>query len=127
MVWLSVLVGGALGSGARHAVNIGAARFFGGPSALGTAAVNLIGSFVIGALAGALAAHRLAMSTHLRVFVFIGILGGFTTFSSLMLDSLVLAERDVGRAAVNMAGQVVIGFGLVWLGYWLGLHARLSR
>jgi CrcB protein len=60
----------------------------GEPGPWATATVSMIGSLVIGMLAGALAGERLAMSPSARAFVFVGLLGGFTTFSSYMLDSL---------------------------------------
>src|SRR6185295_3749272 len=98
-----VLAGGALGSAARHAVNLSAGRLLGTPGPFATATVNLIGSLVIGVLAGALAAHRLTMSTTIRTFVFVGILGGFTTFSSLMIDSLTLLQAGPpGRVLFNI-------------------------
>ncbi len=57
-----------------------------------TAAVNLLGSLAIGLLAGLIATGRVHMSTELRTFVFVGILGGFTTFSSYMLDTFTLGH-----------------------------------
>jgi CrcB protein len=75
-------------------------------------------------LAGALAAERLSMSPFARTFVFVGILGGFTTFSSFMLDSLTLMHADApGKAAVNLAGQLVLGLALTISGYYLALRA----
>src|SRR3954471_13463613 len=110
MMWIAVLLGGALGSGARHAVNIAAARLLGGPGPYGTATVNMFGSLCIGLLAGAIAAQRVSMSAPVRAFVFVGILGGFTTFSSFMLDSLTLLEAGMaGRAVANLIGQLLFG------------------
>jgi fluoride exporter len=124
MTWLAVLLGGALGSAARHGVSLTSARLFGtvGPSA--TAIVNLVGTVTIGVLAGALAAERISMSPTMRAFVFVGLLGGFTTFSSLMLDSLVLLKAgSPTSAAVNLVGQFTAGVALVLLGYYIGLRA----
>ena len=90
MTWVAVLLGGAFGSAARHGVNLMTARTLGTPTPYATAAVNLIGSFAIGVLAGALATERLTLTPTERTLLFTGILGGFTTFSSLMLDTLVL-------------------------------------
>ena len=119
---MAVLAGGALGSVARHAVNLSAARLLGNPNPFATATVNMIGSLLIGWLAGALAAHRLTMSVPMRTFVFVGIIGGFTTFSSFMLDSLTMFEGGApGRALLNMVGQIAVGFLLVYVGYRLGL------
>jgi fluoride exporter len=122
-MWIAVLVGGALGSVARHGVNIVTARIVGAPSPWATAAVNLIGSIVIGVLAGALAANRLSMSRPMQAFLFVGILGGFTTFSSFMLDSLTLLELEgAQRAAFNVLGQLTVGMVLTYAGYQLGLR-----
>ena len=121
--WIAVLLGGALGSVTRHGVNVVTARLVGSPSPWATAAVNMIGSIVIGMLAGALAANRLSMSRPAQAFVFVGILGGFTTFSSFMLDWLTMTHTgEPMRAAVNVIGQVSIGLALTYAGYQIGLR-----
>jgi CrcB protein len=62
------------------------------------------------------------MSAYWREFVFVGILGGFTTFSTFGLDTLLLARSHAaGWAALNVGGQVAGGLLAVWLGYQLGL------
>ena len=87
--------------------------------------MNLVGSGVIGVLAGALASGRLQMSPSFRAFVFVGILGGFTTFSSFMLDTLTLGYTgEAGLALVNLVAQVLLGLAAVWAGYSLGLAIR---
>ena len=105
MTWLAVFVGGALGSAARHGVNLMTARAIGTPTPYATAAVNLIGSFAIGILAGALATERLTLTPAERTLLFTGILGGFTTFSSLMLDPGALASRLAGKAIANLTAS----------------------
>jgi CrcB protein len=123
MTWLAVLIGGAIGSGARHGINLLTARALGTPTPYATAAVNLIGTFAIGVLAGALATQRLTLTPAERTFLITGILGGFTTFSSLMLDSLVMWQAGaIPKAIANLIGQLVIGCVLVYLGYRLGLQ-----
>lgn len=122
--WLAVGLGGALGSMARHGVNILVTRLAGVAAPWATMTVNLVGCGVIGLLAGLIAVERVPMSPEARMFVFVGILGGFTTFSSFGLDTLVLV-RD-GRAALaiaNVAIQVGVGLGAVALGYALGARA----
>ena len=121
--WMAVVLGGALGSAARHGVNIATARLVSVPGPWPTAIVNLLGSLVIGVLAGALAGQRLSMSPVARTFVFVGILGGFTTFSSFMLDSLTLLHTGVAmKAVLNLAGQLAIGVALTFAGYYIGLR-----
>jgi len=119
MTWLAIAVGGALGAVARHAVNhiahthALAARF-----PFGTLAANLSGCLAIGLLAGALAAGRIALPFHWREFVFVGLLGGFTTFSTFGLDTLLLGRtHSMGHAALNVALHVAGGLAAVWIGY----------
>lgn len=122
MVWLAVGTGGALGSLARHTVNIFFAHVLERPVPYATAAVNLIGSFAIGLLAGLLAHGRLSMSPNLRTFVFVGLLGGFTTFSSFALDTLTLGQGgDASTALWNVAVQILLGLGAAFGGYFIGV------
>jgi CrcB protein len=85
----------------------------------GTLLVNIIGCFVIGFLSG-LAETREAFTPELRIFLFIGILGGFTTFSSFGYDTFgLLRDGAFIHAILNVLAQVIIGLGAVWLGYTL--------
>ena len=114
----TVGVGGAVGSLARHGVNLAVAYVFGRPVPYATAAVNLTGSAVIGLLAGLIASGRLTMTPHMRTFVFVGLLGGFTTFSSFMLDTLTLTQTGERALALsNAAGQVAAGMLAVYVCY----------
>ena len=82
----------------------------------GTLTVNLVGCFVIGFLAQ-LAEARGVFTPEARLLVFIGILGGFTTFSSFGNDTLNLARSgQMLNALVNVAANLVLGLLLVWLG-----------
>ena len=121
MTWIAVLVGGAAGSAARHGVNLIAPRLFGSTTPHATAAVNLIGAFIIGLLAGAISGQRLALSPAERALYLTGVLGGFTTFSSFMLDTLVLWQSGATTKAIaNLIGQLLVGCVLVLVGYRLG-------
>ena len=120
MTWVAVAIGGALGSMARHGVNVALASRIDRVAPFGTLAVNVIGCVVIGALAGLIASGRLHLVPFMRVFVFVGVLGGFTTFSSFGLDTLTLAQRgELAGAFWNVAGQLGLGLGGVWLGFYL--------
>jgi CrcB protein len=124
-LWLAVAAGGALGSLLRHGVNHLFSSLVERPIPHATAAVNLIGAGVIGILAGLIASGHLHLSAAMRTFVFVGILGGFTTFSSFMLDTLTLfygGEPVV--AIVNVLGQTVLGLAAIWAGYYVGLGLR---
>jgi CrcB protein len=122
MIWLAVAAGGALGSMARHGVNIFFAHVLERAIPYATATVNLAGSAVIGLLAALIASGRLQWTTEARTFVFVGILGGFTTFSSFMLDTLTLGSGGQQSLALwNVALQTLCGFAAVWGGYRLGI------
>jgi CrcB protein len=83
----------------------------------GTLVVNLVGCFAIGALGG-LAGPRQLFGPQLRLFVFIGVLGGFTTFSTFGFETFaMLRDAEYARAVGNVGVQVVLGVALVWLGY----------
>jgi len=87
-----------------------------------TFVVNVIGCLVIGALAGRIATERLHLSPAMRTFLFVGVLGGFTTFSSFGLDTFTLGHGGEHAAAFwNVAGQIGLGLGAVWLGFYLAL------
>lgn len=126
MSWMAVALGGALGSLARHGVNqIVHTRWLATRFPVGTSVVNLVGCFIIGLLAGLLASDRLAFKETTRQFVFVGLLGGFTTFSSFGLDTLTLARGGSSTHAVlNVVLQVVGGLVAVWVGHAIGVRAK---
>jgi CrcB protein len=119
VVYLWVALGGALGSVARYAVSLGAVRWLGAGFPWGTLLVNVAGSFAIGLLAAlATADGRPALGADARAFVMIGILGGFTTFSSFSLETLTLARTGaLGAAAANVGLSLVLCLAGVSLGF----------
>ena len=119
MTWLAVAIGGALGSIARHAVSHAMPPV--SPFPMAITLVNISGCLVIGLLAGLIAAERIVMSTVGREFVFVGLLGGFTTFSTFGLDTFVLLRSGaVGTALLTIASQVLGGLVAVCAGYRVG-------
>jgi CrcB protein len=112
-----VAVGGALGSMARFGlVNI-VYRVVPSGFPFGTALVNVIGCLVFGVIA-ALMDERGMMGGEGRAFLLVGVLGGFTTFSSFEYDTFVLLRDGLMlRASMNVAGQVLIGLAALWAGY----------
>jgi fluoride exporter len=109
--------GGFIGSGLRYAVAVyvqQASRSIDFP--YGTLAVNLIGCFTIGFLSQ-LAEARGVFTAESRTFLFIGVLGGFTTFSAFGNETMNLwREGQNALAMVNIAAQMVLGLGAVWVG-----------
>ena len=122
MTWLAIAVGGALGSVARHGVNhLVHTRWLTAKFPVGTVAVNLAGGLLIGVLAGLVSSERIALRLHWREFVFVGLLGGFTTFSTFGLDTFLLGRtHSMTQAMVNVLVQVAGGLLAVWAGYHLG-------
>jgi fluoride exporter len=105
---LAVAAGGALGSVARYLAGIGATRMFGLGFPWGTLIINILGSFLIGAFAE-MFALKWDLPQEARVFLTVGICGGFTTFSTFSLDAYVLMERgDWWPAFAYIAGSVLL-------------------
>lgn len=111
-----VMAGGALGAGARHLVGGWLLQRLGDGLPWGTLAVNLSGSFLAGFLLVWLEG-RGAAAGPLRGFLIVGVLGGLTTYSALMLECLLFAKSGRGGALTGyLALTLVGGFVLVWLG-----------
>ncbi|HZH53014.1 MAG TPA: fluoride efflux transporter CrcB [Microvirga sp.] len=108
--FLLVFLGAGIGGSLRHAVNLACARALGVGFPWGTLTVNVVGSFVMGALAAWLAFKTgEGWSQPLRLFLTTGVLGGFTTFSAFSLDAVLLWERgEAGTALVYVAGSVLL-------------------
>lgn len=86
----------------------------------GTLTVNLLGCFVIGLLAQ-LGEQYGMFSNESRSFIFVGLLGGFTTFSSFGNETLnLMRQGHMTAALMNIGANVVLGLGLVWLGRLIG-------
>nr|WP_249143879.1 fluoride efflux transporter CrcB [Bradyrhizobium lablabi] len=104
----AVAVGGALGSLARYLVAIGVARLLGSDFPWGTLIINVSGSFLIGVLVESFALMW-NVSQAVRVFLVVGICGGFTTFSTFSLDAIVLMQRgELWSAGAYIAASVVL-------------------
>lgn len=113
---LAVALGGALGSVGRYTTGVVMGRLLGIGFPWGTLTVNIVGSFLMGALIE-WAALRGVMSSEARAFVFVGVLGGFTTFSSFSLDVVTLVERQqLGPAAAYLVATMALGIAALFLG-----------
>lgn len=124
--WIAVAIGGALGSVARHAMNWFVSHKLTHAVPVATGTVNLIGCLIVGVITGLLVSGQIRMSMTVRTFVFVGILGGFTTFSAFGLDTFTLVHEGRPFAAfANVFVQCVGGIAGVTLGYALGSATRL--
>ena len=113
---IAVAVGGAAGSVLRywlsHLVQLAAGRGF----PLGTLAVNLVGSFTMGALFILLLERHVAPEW--RALWLVGVLGGFTTFSTFSLETVLLFQRgEAAKALINVLASVIVCTGAAFLGY----------
>ena len=116
MGYLMVFVGAGIGGALRHVVNLGSARLFGAGFPIGTMIVNVVGSFLMGLLAGYFT-YRTGVPQNARLFLTTGVLGGFTTFSAFSLDAALLVERHAySLAAAYMLGSVVLSLVALFAG-----------
>ena len=114
---LLVFLGGGVGSLARYLVGTATLRTFGAAWPYGTFTVNVVGGFVMGLLAGILAFRGGADQERWRVLIGVGILGGFTTFSSFSLEVALMIERkDYWDAFGYIAGSLIFAVGALFLG-----------
>ncbi len=120
VVVLLVGVGGFGGSVSRYLIGRWVNQILGNPSfPYGTLTVNVIGCLFIGFLVG-LAETRQVLNPETRGLLLVGFLGGFTTFSAFGYETFSLARDGQSLAAFsNVALQIAVGLGAVWLGYSL--------
>jgi CrcB protein len=119
MAYLWVAIGGALGSMARFWLGNAMAMAIGAEFPWGTLLINILGSFVIsffGALTGT--SQKFAVPYEARVFVTVGLCGGFTTFSSFSLQTVDLVRTgQAGRAGIYIIASVVLCLAACALGF----------
>lgn len=115
---LLVMLGGALGSGGRYLTGRVLTDALGPGFPYGTLAVNWFGCLAMGMLAGVLA--RTGAGEGWRLFIGVGILGGFTTFSSFSLDTITLIERGQMTVALGYIALSLLGsLAALWAGLWI--------
>ena len=124
-----IAIGSALGGVARYWCSGVAARLFGETFPWGTLLVNVTGSFIIGFFATLTGPDgRIFAGSATRQFVMMGILGGFTTFSSFSLQTLNLVQDSEWlQAGGNVVGSVVLCLIAVWLGHLLALSINAMK
>ena len=115
--FLLVGAGGALGAMGRYGVGTLVGRVWHGGLPLGTLAVNIVGSLAMGLLVGFLARYTPEWQAQARLFLAIGLFGGFTTFSAFSLDAVILIERgQFGLAFVYALASVVLSVLALFIG-----------
>jgi CrcB protein len=113
---LYVALGGALGASGRHLLGMMMLKMFGPDYPYGTMAANIIGGFLMGLLAGWLAL-KVSGGENLRLFLGVGLLGGFTTFSAFSLDAVLMYEKKAYGALMSyIGGSVVLSIGALMIG-----------
>jgi CrcB protein len=124
-----IAVGSALGGVARYWCSGVAARLFGETFPWGTLFVNVTGSFIIGFFATLTGPDgRIFAGSAMRQFVMLGLLGGFTTFSSFSLQTLNLVQDGEWlQAGGNVVGSVVLCLFAVWLGHLCALSLNSMK
>lgn len=124
---LNILIigaGGFLGAIARYVISTLVHRMFITEFPAGTFVVNVLGSFVIGVIMY-LAQHETSLSPQTKLFLTIGIVGAFTTFSTFSLETLALINsRSNFLALINVLGNVLLGLFAVWGGFVLTRYLR---
>lgn len=116
---LAIAAGGAIGSVLRHYVGVGSLAVLGASFPYATLFVNVVGSFVMGALV-AMFTHLGNPSQEMRAFLTVGLLGGFTTFSSFSLDVVSLYERgEVGAAALYIGLSLILSLVAIFASLFL--------
>jgi len=113
-----IALGGGLGAMARHLVGWGSLRLMGPGFPWGTLCVNVMGSFAMGVLIGAMV--KQGTSENIRLFLGVGLLGGFTTFSAFSLDAIRMFEtKAYGPFAAYVGASVILSLLAILLGLFL--------
>ena len=120
--YLAIALGGAIGSMGRYWLTVSMVRYPPHWLPLGTVSVNVLGSFIIGLVWAYLQQRN--ESEFIRLFVAVGLLGGFTTFSTFSLETVYfLSESEWGRAVanilMNLLGCLLATVAGIGLGRWL--------
>jgi len=115
--YLLVAVGGAIGSVLRYGTGVFVGSLWRNPFPLGTMLINIVGSLVMGLFVGLMARLLPTWQNDARLFFAVGVLGGFTTFSSFSLDAISMIERgELALAVLYILLSVVIAVPALYIG-----------
>jgi len=115
--WIMLLLGGICGTAGRYVLAGAVYRWLGTGFPYGTLAVNTLGCLVIGVLS-ALTENKFLLSPEARLFWMVGLLGAFTTFSTLIYESWrLMQDGEMLLAGVNLLGSLALGVVALWLGH----------
>ncbi|MCO6524726.1 MAG: fluoride efflux transporter CrcB [Candidatus Schmidhempelia sp.] len=122
MMLLMVAIGGAIGSVLRYLISNWCIYLLGSDFPLGTLIVNVIGSFFIGLMFSLFESHTL-ISSYWRPFISVGLIGGFTTFSTFSLETLsLIIQAEYYKACFNVILNLSLGLLAVSIGYFIFKH-----
>jgi len=114
--FLYVALGGALGASLRHLLGLASLRAFGPGFPYGTMIANVLGGFLMGILVGWLA-MKVSGGQNLRLFLGVGLLGGFTTFSAFSLEAFQMLEKKTyGAFSFYIGGSVILSIAALIVG-----------
>ncbi len=114
--YVLIMVGGGIGSLARYLAASAVMSRFGGKFPLGTLVVNVTGSFLIGFLMTTLT-ERYKLDPAWRLFLVVGMLGGYTTFSSFEWETFAtVRDGSLWMGLLNIVSSVMLGYVAVWVG-----------
>ena len=117
---LLVFVGGGIGSVFRYLLAAWIYKVIGADFPYGTLAVNVIGCFVIGVFM-TMAEDRFLIGPAFRIFFAVGVLGGFTTFSTFNFETLeLLKDGAFALGLLNIGLSIVLGLSAAWIGAMIG-------
>lgn len=123
---LSIAAGGAVGAVLRHFAGLASLRLIGPDFPWGTVFVNIIGSFIMGALV-AVFAHVWQPAQEVKAFLTVGLLGALTTFSTFSLDTAMLWERgNLMATGLYVAGSVGLSIAALFAGLYLVRSVSVS-
>ena len=125
-LWLAVAAGGAIGSMFRYGIGQLTINLLGAPTIVSTLAVNVSGSFLLG-LFYTLCNDRIVTSIEIRVLIGVGLIGGYTTFSTFSFETIRLLESGESiKAVANISSNLLLGIGAAYIGIIKGKMLNFS-